>query len=854
MKKYMGLILILICLINIFPMVSFAETESAASAELVTNTPSLVNMTEVVYGNGKTPKTETVGDVSDVWTLDNTDKGGYYIGFNLDDSLANKISDGSVFDIEIDYYSRGNGFFKVIYDSQKKSERSTDVILTGNGGTWRTAKITVDDAYFNNRVKNRFDFIISIESPRYYQSQVSAAAVPVKTVRVTRHIAQNTITHYGYTNETGNAFPYYLAEKTLCNEFKNTLRSSITAEVTYRAMDSDGVERWRKTEDITLVGKKTTTTYVNVDIDRCGLYTLYVDIKSEKSNIDESFKRYNFAILKTDPMGIKNENYYLTTHFEHYGPNVDDGLDVIAKSNTYGVRAGFGWTNVYDPSDRTNNIYKDADKTFHLKLRENDLHLMATFGFSVTAETGGWKYLPKTEVALQSWSQAIEFITKNTKGLVERIEIWNEPNILDFNGGVGYTGAVDSYYGVKEPPEVYAEAAKAAMIGAKKGNPDVKVGVMSIVNLGSGGKVIDKTYNFFKTAMIDKNLQNSCDAVTFHPYSDGSAEQYHKMGNIEKMYTDTLSNKTAEVWNTEYGFSTTDQASPTEQRQANNVVRTPIHMMGEGVGDVNVGYNFAQKGFVPTNREDNFGMVSPGFEGGADKFDKNFVPRQAYVALAAMNYYLAQATPDGEGNHGDVNPVDKKNDFDGEYIYKFNSRKFDADIYAIWRTEKETEKEFDLGIKSVIYADMNGNEEIIKSENGKYTFTLGSKPAYIIVKSEDAEFEIDGVALMNNTDGQWKKSDIDSMKSSDVVKAVVRGYNPDDEERSVMLVTAFYKNGENGSTLVKAEAADVALSGKGFVTAQHNFSVPTETDYDVCKCFVWDKDGLVPYIKNAVIN
>ena len=107
---------------------------------------------------------------------------------------------------------------------------------------------------------------------------------------------------------------------------------------------------------------------------------------------------------------------------------------------------------------------------------------------------------------------------------------------------------------------------------------------------------------------------------------------------------------------------------------------------------------------------------------------------------------------------------------------------------------------------------------------------------------------------MNNTDGQWKKSDIDSMKSSDVVKAVVRGYNPDDKERSVMLVTAFYKNGENGSTLIKAETADVALSGKGFVTAQQNFSVPTETNYDVCKCFVWGKDGLVPYIKNAVIN
>lgn len=853
MKKYMVFILSLLCLINIFSMVSFAEAESVASAELVTASPSLVNIKEVAYGSENTPKTETVGGESDVWTLDNTSKNGYYIGFDIDESFASQISDGSVFDIEIDYYSRGDGFFRVIYDSQKKAERGSDVILTEDSSVWKTAKITVDDGYFNNRVKNRFDFIISIESPRYYQSQISAASVPIKAVRVTRHIAQNKITHYGYTKETGNVFPYYQTEKTLYNEFKNTTMNVINADVTYRAVDTDGVERWRKKESITLSRKALKTFSVNVEIERCGLYTLYVDVTSENSGINQEFKRYNFAIVKTDPLGIKNENYYLATHFEHYGSNVDAGLDVIAKSNTYGIRAGFGWTNVYNPSDGNNNIYKDEDKAFHSKLRENDLHLMAMYGFSVTAETGGWKYLPKTEMALKSWAQAIEFATKNTKGLVERIEIWNEPNILDFNGGVGYSGEVDNYYGVKDTPEVYAEAAKTAAVSAKKGNPDVKVGVMSLTNLGTGNSVNEKTFNFFKTAMITSNLQNYCDAVTFHPYSDGSAEHYHNMGDAEEKYMSELSGKNLQLWNTEYGFSTTDRASQTEERQASNMVRTPVHLLSKGVGDVNVGYNFAQKGLVPTNREDNFGIVSPGFEGGADKYDKNYVPRQAYIAVTAMNYYLAQATPDGHGNYGDENP-DSSNSFDSEHIYKFNSEKFNANVYLIWRTEKSVEKEFNFGVKSVIYADINGNEEVVNSENGVYKFTLGSKPAYVIVKSQDDPFSISGISLMNSVNGEWKKGDINLMKQADSVKAVVRGYSPDDEERSVMLVMAYYKEDENGSMLVDIETTDLKLAGSGFITGQKSFSVSSAEDYNVCKCFVWDKNSFIPYVKNAIIN
>lgn len=728
MKK-ICMILTIVLMTSLIPPVSFAtETTVTASAVLETEKPTLSNMT-AVYGTADTPTMESIGVFNkNVWVLNHEDVSGYYIGFDVDDASMYQMADGSVVEIEIEYYSRENGFFQLVYDSQKKAERRCDTVTTGNDGQWKTATFTLNDAHFGNRVRNQFDFLITIESPQYYQTTVSAASVPIRKVTVTRHVAEHTITHYGYTKETGNVFPWYQDEKLLYNEFTNTTDNALSREVTYRAVGTDGVTHWQKKEALTLSARETKTVTVNVDTRHCQLYKLYIDITDQGTGTTTTWESYDFAIVKTDPNGIKNENYYLATHFQHYGDNVDAGLDVIEKSNAYGVRTEFGWTHVYDNGNFT---YKEKDKVFHNKLREHNLHLMAIYGFSVTEETGGWKYLPKTETALQSWEQGIEFVTENTKDLVEKIEIWNEPNILAFNGGVDYTGEVNAY-GVKDSPQVYAEAAKRACTYARKGNPQVKVGVMSLVELPH-----KSAKNFFKEAMLDFGLVNYADALTLHPYSDGSAEHYHNMGDVEKEYLALLSeDKQLPVWNTEYGFSTSDQASLTEEKQAFNVVRTPIHLMGEGVGDVNVGYNFAQKGLVPTNRENNFGMVSPGFDGGADKFDKNFVPRQAFVAMTAMNYYLAQATPDGEGNYGGT-PEEPVNAYDGEYIYKFNSKKFGGDVYVFWRTEAESEISLEIGAEEAILCDYFGNERRVLPQDGVCTLPIGRKPQYLVVKRNE---------------------------------------------------------------------------------------------------------------------
>ena len=839
-----------ICIMTILLFLPFVSAEAetkavTAIAKLSAEEPSLLFFDKVKYGNYAYPKMDVIED-EQAWKIDRYDKNGYYIGFDLNDDFAKNISAGSVFEIEIDYYNKGSGFFHLVYDSERKSERISDAVLTTNSGLKETAVFTVEDGYFDNRVKGEYDFILTVETPRYYESAVSGASVTISEVRVKKYEGMNKVTHFGYTKETGNIFPQHSENKLIYNELTNVTGKRLSVDVTYRAVGSDGVAHWENTEKIALGAGETKKYSTNIDIGECGLYTLYVDIKNELKGIDISYKRYDFAIVKTDPYGIKNENYYLAAHFQHYGDNTDDGLDVIAKSNTYGIRTEFGWTHVYDSNNRKNNIYKEEDKIFHNKLRENDLHLLAIYAFSVAAETGGWKYLPVTESALESWEQGMEYVAKETKDIVERIEIWNEPDILAFNGGTDYTGELNEF-GVKSSPEEYATAAKRAYVAAKKGNPDAEVGVMCLVELRR-----DSSMDFFRRAMIESGLQNYCDAVTMHPYSDGSAEHYHNMSDFEKRLMQMIDkDRDIRVWNTEYGFSTMDNASRTDMKQARHMVRTPIHLMGEGVGDVNVGYNFAQKGLIPINREDNFGIVSPGFEGGDSKFDKHFVPKQAYVAITAMNYYMAQARPDGNGNYGAEVPEDAKNEYDSEHIYKFISHKFDADVYVMWRTEKETEKELDFGADSVILADMYGNEQILRSENGRYTFNIGMSPQYVIVKKESNNgFSVDEIKFMHNKDGKW--IDVTEMDNAErEITVRVTGYNPTTGEKKVNVILAGYREKDRNKCLKYAEVVNIPVSAEGLFCYEKKFN---KDEFDELRCMVWDEETMTPCVNSKTIQ
>lgn len=718
MKKILIYILTWFIALESIPAASAAVPESASKDEayvLLHQDVKKNNFTNVSMGE-KTEKSLINRKGETVWCMDK-DKGAssYKIGFDLDKNFAENVSDGSAFDVEIEYYSEGKGYFQIIYDSQTKKDRRGKIVYTDATENWEKAVISLEDAYFGNRLDNKYDFELTIKATHSTNSATSACSIPIRSVRVKKHTAKNPVMHYGYTKEAGNVFEFYRDEKLLYNEFTNTTDKTINADVTYRAVTQEGMVKWTGSEKLTLAPMEKKKTAINVDTEYCDLYTLMVDVKDEDKGIDETFKRYNFAVVKTDPDGIKNDMHYFAAHLDRYFDTAPEGVKVMAKSNTNGIRTEFGWAAVEPSSSIGTFVYPEEQKKLHDLLKENNLSLMAIFAYGVSAYTGGFMWLPEDDKSLKRWGEAMEYVIGLIGDWVDRIEVWNEPNIALFNGGTGGTSI-----NVRTPPEGYAKAAMAACEAAHKINPDIQVGVMSLCALSS-----ENSYNWMRRAM-GTGLWKYCDAITMHPYGAIPSEQ-EKFGDILNNYKDILKNelhveKNIPIWNTEVGFSQTDENSNSQRKQANNNIRSFLYLHGENVSEAHVEYNFERKGVIEYDREDNFGIVSQGYADTADEFDKNYVPYKGYIGVTGMNYIMARSKSDLHGNYGETGK---------SYIYKYKSEKFNSDIMAMWALEDENIT-LNLGAKSLTYSDVAGNMTTIESQDGIYSFHLSEKPFYIL--------------------------------------------------------------------------------------------------------------------------
>lgn len=734
MKKNISWSLIICILCALLPNCAFAADNTENTYVVFEETPQIsglsIDSESLTYG--------TVNEESAV-VLNGSGKS---IGFDINDDIAYEISDGSVFDIEVEYYCKGDGFFLIGYDAEDRQLRYEEPVITSASAYKKTAVFSIDDAYFANRANSKYDFIITVQAPYYYKTEITQSDIYIRKVSVKKHTAQNAVTQRVRTENVGNVFSWYENEKTVYSELTNTTNENQNAEISFRAVNSDGEEIWNRKENVTLSPHEVRETSFNIDTNRCGLYTLKSAVKVNQKEIGTKSGQLKFAIVKTDPNGIKNKSYYFASHPEHYTANMEAAFDIIGKSNAYGIRTEFGWSKVEtmmgDGADTFE--YKKTDKNIHDKMKSYNLHLFPIFAFSSAGymKTANDKFLPETDKQLTRWSQAMEFIAKNTVGLADCIEIWNEPNIRAFNGGDG-----GASYDIYTPASGYAKAAIAACQAAKRGNPEIKTGIMSLISIGA-----EETKAFFDEA-LEAGAAEYCDAITLHPYSALSADDA-KTAELEKEYIQQAKEKTGRelpVWNTEYGYSTSDPVSNTEDKQANNLVRSALYFSGEKSAEINIGYNFEQKGIVKSNREGNFGIVSPGFSESEDRSGKCFVPRKAYVDITAMNYFLAESEADGNGNYAEA---------DNDYIYRFTSNKFGGSVAALWTSGEAHSVTLQLGTNSITKSDECGNTEEVRSNDGIYTFELSERPIYLagdIEKPETARAERKYTFLNENFNG-----------------------------------------------------------------------------------------------------
>ncbi|MEE1047810.1 MAG: sugar-binding protein [Clostridia bacterium] len=763
------------------------KSDNIASVKFGKNV-AMNNISGVAMGQTNSPNLMERDGVEAWGLLPQRYLGSAYLYVDVDDRFAHNVSDGSVFEIQVTYYSQGNGYFQLFYDAQRNPKRHhNELIFIGDEMKWKTVTFTLDDVYFGDRLDESYlggaytgtgkhDLALTIRTRN--DQEASPSDVLISEIKVIKYPAANPVTFYSSIDESGSAFPWYQKEKIITNHFENTTDEVVEADVTYTAITTSGYKVWEKQDKLTLNPKEKKDVDINIETDYCDKYNYYVDIKSEKNKIDSHFKGYGFVILKTDPNGIKNEEYYYATHI-YNGPwwsnpceDIEKAVHVLAKGNNGGIRSSMPVTDLVMGSsptyDRNGTIgWPDRYEELTNLLRKYDVDLISLL---VGTRDDG---VAETEEEWQDWEKYLDIIVDKTKDIVTYYEIWNEPQLTVAWNKQTYKSYVDFNNRTYE------------MLKERCDNPVAVIGVCALM---------DPTSYKFMDEVLSYDIEQYGDALTLHPYTTTAPEKQDIIG-LMKWYIDRFNEEKGvevPVISTEAGYPVNKDYSKTRKEQAEWDTRAALLMKGEEVHDVFTNYSFEMTGLQDTFTSAAFGVVTMGTKYELDKYGNYYLPFESYIASTALNYLVADSESRG-----------RLTSDDNKYIYRLKSNKFNKDVLPMWTINENEQVTLNLGAKDIEYYDINGNMTPLHSDDGKYTFLLTEKPFYVMGDfAENITIEETQKAKYSILGGKMVKGDIIDI----TIDSGVAGCTTEAELPDGFTVTERKKAGETAERLkIKAE-------------------------------------------------
>lgn len=723
LKRYISLILAVVLVVgthnNIFVHAMQDEIGDYSAYMLFTSDKKSKGISECTVGSSTAATTQAnvvERDNEKCWEIKPTVAEGF-VYIDLDDSLGSSAIDGSVYEVEVDYYDYGNGYLICWYDSIDYGKQIAAEIYTYNSKAWKTASFTIDDAAFSGKISG-YDLMFSTRESGIILS-ASPANIYLKEMRIKKLEGKQPILCEAYIDNVGNTFSHYIGEKPVKVTLTNTLDKACKVNVEYRLVSDSGFETWKKEEKIALDKKEKKEYIVNLDTNICELYTLYIDIKDEEGMFDYTIVEDTICIVPTDEEGRLCEEIFTCWH--PYRISVDKKTEVgklMKMANFAGTRTsgGDGW-----------DVNHELGMDFIVQI----------LGFpSEYYETEGAAnyYFPITEKEIEGFKK---HVTKIAQTMLSRgwhkYEIWNEPNLEN------------SMNALRQDVSQYTVMQKAAYEAIKAVDPDAEISALSLCSISSS-TVFQKWW----TDGLDAGLHNFMTALSIHPYT----MQYKP--EDKEIYKDIIKYKEKAkeygiedltIWNTEYSHTLGDGL--THLQKAMWTVRDTLLYRLYDVGDVNVPYNFEQKGIIDIDREDNFGLVSTPYST-YNTEGKYAIPTMSYLALAGMNYMLVGA------DNGQVMDIDEN-----IRVGKMYSEKFNNNLYAIWAAYENKNVTLDIGRKSLDIYDSYANKKTLYSEDGKYTLSLDERVTYLVgdfdeIKVCDNKVEYNGNNLIttngNNID------------------------------------------------------------------------------------------------------
>ena len=258
-------------------------------------------------------------DGREAWELNPRVTNSSRLYVDLSSNLGNSKKDGSVYQVEIDYFDSEDGYFIVWYDSVDYGAQIAKEVYMSNSKTWKTASVMLDNAGFFDRLDSRSDIKITT-GERGTTLGTSPSKVYIGAIRVKRTPAMNPLYIEAYSDQPGNTYKWYDEDKIVHNRITNVSGQRLDASVTFRIVDEYNCERWRQVEKITMEPGEEQVFDSNIKTDYCGLYTYYIDVDTEVSeeSVHSSFEEDTIAIVKTDPDGVRSRFGWISHFLDRY--------------------------------------------------------------------------------------------------------------------------------------------------------------------------------------------------------------------------------------------------------------------------------------------------------------------------------------------------------------------------------------------------------------------------------------------------------------------------------------------------------------------------------------------------------
>lgn len=757
------------------------------------------------------------------WQLDNSQgtTEAATISCNIDSSFAYDVSDGSVFEIEIDYFDTGKAVFSMVYSAQDRSDRFAGSVRTDGVGSketesnvaeWKTAVFRIEDAKFNDSL-NGCDFQISANildsnhgittstlngfSPNndyglYYSSyyidtfgRVSTVdPIVIGAVRVKKLETKNPFTTKVTMDTTSNTL--FDSEHAKFNySMKNNFDTPYELGAEYTIYDENDREVLTKTETVSVAANEEKTFSVDLGEVPYGLF--YLKTRFTADGVESEIKT---EFSHSREVKVANERVGTNVHFEGsnmYKNDVPKIMELAAKSGMSTVRDSARW----DAYERVKGKYEIPEQVQQGKDEIEKWGLDTLQILSGENPLYGDFSVASTPEELEGFKNYSRYVAEQYRDDSYAIEAYNEYNI----------------HHPEKTAEEYVALLKATYEGVKEGAPDMKV-----IGVDSAGLSLSYLRSIFEAGGLEY-----MDGVSYHPYYHSRGPETSGVisnGLAVKSLLEEFGKPDAEIWITENGWPTWLGNPISYDDQAVYHVTTILENAAWQLFDKYIFYECANSGVEQSYMESQFGMVKSVYD------DVPYAAKPAYVAVCNANYQL-QNTEFKDALGGLSTTAEN-------FAYRFTRDSSDGkggEMIALWtiNADNRSEMGIDLGCDKVTMYDFYGNETELYGINGKFSFAATDKPVYIV--------------------GDFNK--FESCEPPIKVNSLVLGGAPED----TVAHTVTMPNSE-GAQLVQEGSTffgDAEMTGFENGTANFTLHTPEYGFFDKSAAYRIEKDGKIYY-------